>query len=102
MLTRATADIADAYGIYASSALAACAAARSVAGAVIPLAIDSMLNNLGVAWSCTVLALISCVLCLVPFGFIIWGEKIRAGSDFSSKLHHQEPNLELVRSMSLV
>lgn len=95
--------IADAYGIYASSALAACAAARSVAGAVIPLAVDSMVTTLGIAWSCSLLAFISCGLSLVPFGFIIWGERIRAASNFSKKLQSEpHPELELTRSMSLV
>lgn len=94
---------ADAYGIFASSALASLAACRSIAGAIIPLAVDSMVDTLGIAWSCSVLALISCALSLVPFGFIIWGEKIRAASDFSKKLQHApHPELELTRSVSIV
>lgn len=96
-------DIADAYGIFASSALAACAAARSIAGAVIPLAVDSMIDTLGIAWSCSLLAFISLVLSLVPVGFITWGEKIRAGSQFSKRLQNEpHPELELTRSLSLV
>ncbi|KAI3393177.1 hypothetical protein diail_4633 [Diaporthe ilicicola] len=94
---------ADAYGIFASSALAALAACRSIAGAIIPLAVGSMVDTLGIAWSCSVLALISCALSLVPFGFIIWGEKIRAASNFSKKLQHApHPELELTRSVSIV
>ncbi|ROW04220.1 hypothetical protein VSDG_00930 [Cytospora chrysosperma] len=94
--------VADAYGIFASSALAACAATRSVAGAIIPLAVDSMVAKLGIAWSCSVLALISCALSLVPFGFIIWGERIRAASNFSKNLQNApHPELELTRSVSL-
>lgn len=95
-------DIADAYGIYASSALAACSATRSVAGAVIPLAVDSMIATLGIAWSCSLLAFISLALSFVPFGFIIWGEKIRAGSNFSNKLQSEShPELELTRTLSM-
>lgn len=95
--------ISDAYGIFASSALAACAAARSVFGAVIPLAVNSMVDKLGIPWSCSLLAFISCALSLVPFGFIIWGEKIRAASKFSKKLQSEpHPELELTRSLSLV
>lgn len=95
-------DVADAYGIYASSALAACAAARSVAGAVIPLAVASMVETLGIAWSCSLLAFISLGLSFVPLGFIIWGEKIRAGSKFSSRLQTEpHPELELTRSLSM-
>lgn len=96
-------DVADAYGIFASSALAACAAARSIAGAVIPLAVDSMIDTLGIAWSCSLLAFISLALSFVPVGFIIWGERIRAGSNFSKRLQDQShPELELTRSMSMV
>ena len=39
-----------------------------------------MLDALGVAWAITVLAIVSAVLCLVPFAFIIYGEAIRASS----------------------
>lgn len=103
LLTYVYLDVADAYGIFASSALAACAAARSIAGAVIPLAVSSMVDTLGIAWSCSLLAFISCGLSLVPFAFIVWGEKIRAGSKFSKRLQAEpHPELELTRSLSLV
>lgn len=74
--------VADAYSPlnFAASALAACGTTRSIAGALIPLAIDNMLAALGVAWAITVLAIVSAVLCLVPFAFIIYGEAIRASS----------------------
>jgi len=45
-----------------------------------------MLESLGVAWSCTVLAMVSTVLGIVPFLFIAFGERIRAGSRFSKSL----------------
>lgn len=45
-----------------------------------------MLESLGVAWSCTVLAMVSAVLGIVPFLFIAFGERIRAGSRFSRSL----------------
>lgn len=95
--------VADAYGIFASSALAACAAARSILGAVIPLAVSRMVDELGIAWSCSLLAFISCGLSLVPFGFILWGERIRAGSKFSKRLQDEpHPELELTRTLSVV
>ena len=92
--------IADAYGIYAASALAACGATRSICGALIPLGVDDLVGSLGVAWSCTLLASISAVLCVVPFCFIVWGEKIRAASRFSSQLQPQ-CELDLIRTISL-
>ncbi|KAK1756958.1 major facilitator superfamily domain-containing protein [Echria macrotheca] len=78
--------VADAYEIYAASALAACSMTRSIAGALIPLATDKMLSSLGIAWSCTVLAIISAGLGCVPFLFITYGERIRAASHFSRSL----------------
>lgn len=78
--------VADAYGIYSASALAAMSMTRSMAGTLLPLAIEDMVANLGIAWSCTVLAGVSAGLALVPFGFIAYGEKIRAGSRFSAAL----------------
>ncbi len=63
---------------------------RSVAGALLPLAIEDMVSGLGIAWSCTLLAGISAALALVPFGFIAYGEKIRAASSFSASLKPEE------------
>ncbi|KAI1337634.1 major facilitator superfamily domain-containing protein [Xylariaceae sp. FL0016] len=95
--------ITDAYGIYAASALAACSSTRAVVGAVLPLAVNDMLDALGISWACTLLALISAALGLVPLGFITWGEKIRARSRYSNKLQSQsQDDGDLVRTMSLV
>jgi hypothetical protein len=65
---------------------------RSLAGTIIPLAVEDMLAALGIAWSCTILAAVSAVLAVVPFGFIAYGEKIRAASRFSAEL---KPALDL-------
>ncbi|KAK4157541.1 polyamine transporter 4 [Chaetomidium leptoderma] len=78
--------VADAYGIYSASALAAMSMTRSVAGTLLPLGIEDMVDGLGIAWSCTVLAGVSAGLALVPFGFIAYGEKIRAASRFSAAI----------------
>ncbi|KAH6850421.1 major facilitator superfamily domain-containing protein [Chaetomium sp. MPI-CAGE-AT-0009] len=78
--------VADAYGIYAASALAAMSMTRSVLGTLLPLAIEDMVDGLGIAWSCTLLAGISAGLALVPFGFVAYGERIRAASRFSAAL----------------
>ncbi|KAK4128014.1 MFS general substrate transporter [Parathielavia appendiculata] len=78
--------VTDAYGVYSASALAAMSMTRSAAGAVLPLAIEDMVDALGIAWSCTVLAGVSAGLALVPFGFIAYGERIRAASRFSAAL----------------
>jgi len=91
--------------MYSASALAACSMTRSIAGALIPLATDKMLESLGIAWSCTVLAIISAGLGVVPFLFIAYGEKIRAASRFSKELKAQAGRTdggELTRSLSAV
>ncbi|KAK3297182.1 major facilitator superfamily domain-containing protein [Chaetomium fimeti] len=78
--------VADAYGIYSASALAAMSMTRSVLGTLLPLAIEDMVDGLGIAWSCTLLAGVSAGLALVPFGFVAYGERIRAASRFSAAL----------------
>jgi hypothetical protein len=78
---------------------------RSVAGALLPLAIEDMVDGLGIAWSCTVLAGVSAGLALVPFGFIAYGERIRAASRFSAALKptgYGGGNLGRVTSLSAV
>jgi hypothetical protein len=73
-----------------------------MAGTLLPLAIEDMVDGLGIAWSCTVLAGVSAGLALVPFGFIAYGEKIRAGSRFSAALKPGEENEgDLARVTSL-
>ncbi|KAK3326205.1 major facilitator superfamily domain-containing protein [Apodospora peruviana] len=94
--------VTDAYPIYAASALATCSTTRSMAGALIPLGMDNMLDSLGIAWSCTVLAIVSAVLSFVPFGFIAYGDKISGASRLSATIKPQAvPNDgELTRSLS--
>lgn len=96
--------IADSYGVYSASALAASGATRSLAGALIPLGVNNMLQTLGIAWSCTVLACIAVVLSIVPFCFIKWGEKIRGGSRFRAQVQQQQQQGDegLTRTVSLV
>ncbi|KAK0619361.1 major facilitator superfamily domain-containing protein [Immersiella caudata] len=97
--------VADAYVIYSASALAAASMTRSIAGALIPLATDKMLESLGIAWSCTVLAIVSAGLGVVPFLFIAYGEKIRAASRFSNSIRARSgiaDGGELMRSISAV
>jgi len=97
--------VTDAYPIYAASSLAALGTTRSLAAVLIPLMIDDMLEALGIAWSCSVLAFISAVLALVPFLFIAYGEKIRKRSRFSTAVKHDQAEANgaaLTRSLSAV
>lgn len=48
-----------------------------------------MVDRLGIARTCTVLAGVSAALGLVPVLFIVYGERIRAGSKFSAQIRAQ-------------
>jgi MFS family permease len=74
--------LADAYEIFAASAMAATSCCRSLAGAVLPFSTTVMYNNLGVAWASSLLALLSLVMCVIPFIFMWKGYVLRAGSPF--------------------
>lgn len=76
----------DAYEIYAASALAAASCARSVFGAVLPFAGQPMYKSLGIAWASSLLGFISLALCLIPYTFIKYGDRIRANSKFCQEL----------------
>ena len=78
--------VTDAYEVYAASALAATSCARSVCGAVLPLATGPMYDALGVEWATSLLGFASTVCIAVPVGFLIWGEKLRDGSKFSREV----------------
>ncbi|KAB8336746.1 hypothetical protein FH972_021055 [Carpinus fangiana] len=62
--------LADAYTVYAASALATATFCRSVLGAVLPLAAPSLFDTLGIGWGNSVLAFLSLALTVLPFVFI--------------------------------
>lgn len=76
----------DAYEIYAASALAAASCARSVFGAVLPFAGQPMYRTLGIGWASSLLGFISLALCVIPYAFIKYGDRIRANSKFCQEL----------------
>ncbi|KAL7275857.1 hypothetical protein RUND412_001169 [Rhizina undulata] len=67
----------DAFTVYAASALAATTVLRSVLGAVLPLAGESMYAKLGLGWGNSLLAFIALAMCPIPWAFEKWGESIR-------------------------
>ncbi|KAI9030594.1 major facilitator superfamily domain-containing protein [Hyaloraphidium curvatum] len=75
--------LADCYGIYAASAIAANTVARSTFGFAFPLFSQQMYGSLGVAWASTVLGFAGLALVPVPFLFFRYGERIRARSKFA-------------------
>ena len=78
--------LTDAYEIYAASALAATSCARSICGAILPLATGPMYDALGVQWATSLLGIASAVCIAIPVGFCIWGDKLRDGSKFSREV----------------
>ena len=73
----ALAYLVDAYTVYAASATAAAIVSRSLLGALLPLAGNSMYNALGIGWGTSLLGFISVVFLPVPLVFWKFGERIR-------------------------
>ena len=82
--------VVDAYEVYAASAMGATSASRSIFGVVLPFAAGPMYSTLGIAWACTLLAILSALMCLIPFFFIRFGERIRANSSFCQELKRKK------------
>jgi len=76
----------DAFTIYAASALATNTVMRSLFGAVLPLAGQSLYAKLGLGWGNSLLAFIALALSPVPFVLISYGERIRTNPKFQLKL----------------
>lgn len=78
--------LADSYGRYASSALAAQSFCRNMLGGAFPLVVDQMFTGMTYQGAGSLLGGIGTVLTLVPFVLLIWGPRIRARSKFASEL----------------
>jgi MFS family permease len=78
--------LADAYLIYASSALAGQSFARNMFGFAFPLFADQMYRNLGYQWASSLAGFLGAVLGIVPFVLLAKGHTIRAKSKFSLEL----------------
>uniref|UniRef100_V5EXJ7 Synaptic vesicle transporter SVOP and related transporter n=2 Tax=Kalmanozyma brasiliensis (strain GHG001) TaxID=1365824 RepID=V5EXJ7_KALBG len=81
--------LADAYLVYASSALAAQSFARNIFGFIFPLFVEKLYRNLGYQWASTLSALLGAVLGVVPFVLFFYGKQIRARSKISQALQRQ-------------
>jgi len=69
--------LVDAYEVYAASAMAASTILRSVMGALIPLAGESMYAALGYGWGNSLLGFITLAMLPLPTLFYWYGEKLR-------------------------
>ncbi|KAI2627563.1 major facilitator superfamily protein [Hypoxylon sp. NC1633] len=83
--------LADAYGIFAASALAAASGSRSILGAVLPLATNEMYGRLGLHWATSLLGFLSLLMAIIPFVFIKFGRYLRENSKFSQSLKATRP-----------
>ncbi|GME29169.1 MFS general substrate transporter [Neofusicoccum parvum] len=79
--------LTDAYKTYSASAMAAASCGRSLTGALLVLAADSMYQHLGPSWATTVPALASLAMVPIPFVFIRYGDSIRGRSRICQELN---------------
>ena len=86
--------VVDAYEVFAASAMGATSASRSMFGVVLPFAAKPMYDRLGVDWACTLLGILSALMCLIPFVFIKYGAKIRENSKFCQELKRKKADDE--------
>ena len=81
-----TSYLVDAFTTYAASAVAASTVIRAILGAVLPLIGLPMYHKLGLGWGNSLLAFVSLALCIIPFAFWAYGERIRTHPRFQIKL----------------
>jgi hypothetical protein len=77
--------LADAYGIYSASALAANTVLRSLFGAGFPMFTKKMYENLGTQWASSVPGFLGVACIPVPVVLYIYGQKIRQKSKYASQ-----------------
>lgn len=82
--------LADAYEIFAASAMAASSCTRSLFGAALPFAGRPMYHKLGIAWASSLLGCFSLLMSIVPFIIIKYGDRIRANSAFCQELQKRK------------
>jgi hypothetical protein len=69
--------LVDTYTVYAASVSAASTVFRSLLGALLPLAGNSMYNTMGVGWGTSLLGFIAVTFIPVPLIFWKFGQQIR-------------------------
>lgn len=76
----------DTFGMYAASALATNTVVRSLFGATLPLAGESLYDRLGLGWGNSLLAFIALAMSPVPFLLVKYGERIRTSERYQLHL----------------
>lgn len=85
--------VMDAYKTLSASAMAAISCCRSTGSCLLPLVAKPLYNKLGVAWATSCLGFLAFVMCLIPFAFIRYGQRIRAGSKLCQALEREQQEL---------
>jgi len=85
--------LTDAYEIFAASAMSATSICRSIFGALLPLAAGPMYTALGISWASSLLGFLALAMCVIPFAFIKYGDRIRANSRFCQELRARKDRL---------
>ena len=85
--------LAHSYGIYAASALAGNAVARSLVGGVLPLAGPMMYRSLTPHWAGTLLGAMEVCLIPIPFVFYKYGHRIRMKSQLINQMQMDKKRL---------
>ncbi|KAH6706415.1 hypothetical protein BKA61DRAFT_580655 [Leptodontidium sp. MPI-SDFR-AT-0119] len=75
----------DSYIEFAASVFAANTILRSAIGGCFPLFSGQMFHNLGMQWAGTLLGCLALIMIPIPFGFIVWGPKLRGMSRYAPK-----------------
>lgn len=81
--------LADAYCVYASSALAAQSFCRNIVGGSFPLVTEAMFKALGIRGAGGLLGGVATVLTAVPWVLVLFGGTIRARSRFATVSRRQ-------------
>ncbi|KAK8179066.1 major facilitator superfamily domain-containing protein [Phyllosticta citribraziliensis] len=78
-----TAYLMNTYGPqYGASAMAACSLLRYILGAVFPLFILQMYENLGTGWATSLLGFVTVAMAVIPWCFMRWGSHLRSKSQY--------------------
>ncbi|GAA5941346.1 hypothetical protein JCM3775_001548 [Rhodotorula graminis] len=78
--------VAEAYTLYASSALSAMSFVRNIIGAVFPLFTSQMFETLGIRGASGLTAGLGTLVSVIPFVLFAYGARLRARSPFAQEL----------------
>ncbi|KAI1770092.1 MFS transporter [Hypoxylon cercidicola] len=78
--------LADAYDVFAASALASSAFSRSIFAVLLPLAASPLYEKLTIPWGSSLLGFLSLLVAVIPFFFLRYGTWLRMHSPYCQEL----------------